>query len=102
MASEYYGGEKEEREIRVCVNFTDLNQACPNNPFFVPKINQLVDATYEHPRMSFLDAFQGYQCEKAFQDLKEYFMRAPMSAPEPGEDLFMYLSVSKHAVSTVL
>ena len=29
-------------------------------------------------------------------------MRAPMSAPEPGEDLFMYLSVSKHAVSTVL
>ena len=29
-------------------------------------------------------------------------MRAPMSAPEPGEDLFMYLSVSKHVVSTVL
>ena len=26
----------------------------------MPKIDQLVDATYEHPRMSFLDAFQGY------------------------------------------
>ena len=26
----------------------------------MPKINQLVDATYGHPRMSFLDAFQGY------------------------------------------
>ena len=30
-------------------------------------------------------------------------MRVPMlSAPEPGEELFMYLSVSEHAVSVVL
>ena len=30
-------------------------------------------------------------------------MQAPMlTAPEPGEDLFMYLSVSDHAVSAVL
>ena len=26
----------------------------------MPKIDQLVDATYGHPMMSFLDAFQGY------------------------------------------
>ena len=26
----------------------------------MPMINQLVDATYGHPRMSVLDAFQGY------------------------------------------
>ena len=26
----------------------------------MPKIDQLVDAVYGHPRMSFLDAFQGY------------------------------------------
>ena len=26
----------------------------------MPKIDQLVDATIDHPRMSFLDAFQGY------------------------------------------
>ena len=26
----------------------------------MPKIDRLVDATYRHPRMSFLDAFQGY------------------------------------------
>ena len=30
-------------------------------------------------------------------------MQAPMlTAPEPGEDLFMYFSVSEHAVSDVL
>ena len=38
----------------------DLNRACPKDPFPMPKIDQLVDATYGHPRMSFLDAFQGY------------------------------------------
>ena len=44
----------------VCVNFTDLNKACPKDHFPMPRINQLVDATVGHPRMRFLDAFQGY------------------------------------------
>ena len=44
---------------RVCVDFTDLNKACPKDPFPLPRINQLVDAMIGHPRMSFLDAFQG-------------------------------------------
>ena len=45
---------------RVCVDFTDLNKACPKDPFPMPRIDQLVNATVGHPRMSFLDAFQGY------------------------------------------
>ena len=44
----------------VCVDFTDLNKAYPKDPFPMPQINQLVDAIVGHPRMSFLDAFQGY------------------------------------------
>ncbi|XP_023914564.1 uncharacterized protein LOC112026112 [Quercus suber] len=52
--------KKKNGKWRVCVDFTDLNRACPKDPFPVPKIDQLVDATYSHPRMSFLDAFQGY------------------------------------------
>ena len=42
------------------MDFMDLNRACPKDPFPMPKIDQLVDATYGHPRMSFLHAFQGY------------------------------------------
>ena len=49
--------KKKSREWRVCVDFTDLNKACPKDPFPMPKIDQLVDATVGHPRMSFLDAF---------------------------------------------
>lgn len=52
--------KKKSGKWRVCVDFTDLNRACPKDPFPMPKIDQLVDATYGHPRMSFLDAFQGY------------------------------------------
>ena len=52
--------KKKNGKWRACVDFTDLNRACPKDPFPMPKIDQLVDVTYGHPRMSFLDAFQGY------------------------------------------
>ena len=44
----------------MCMDFTDLNKACPKDSFPMPRIDLLVDAMVSHPRMSFLDAFQGY------------------------------------------
>ena len=44
----------------VCVDFSNLNKTCPKDPFPIPQIDQLVDTTVGHPRMLFLDAFQGY------------------------------------------
>ena len=52
--------KKKNGKWRVCVDFIDLNRARPKDPFPMLKIDQLVDATYKHSRMSFLDAFQGY------------------------------------------
>ena len=52
--------KKKTGKWRVCVDFTDLNKACPKDLFPMLRIDQLVDATVGHPRMSFLDAFQGY------------------------------------------
>ena len=52
--------KKKNGKWRVCVDFTDLNKVCPKDPFPIPQIDQLVDATISHPRISFLDAFQGY------------------------------------------
>ena len=50
--------KKKSGKWQVCVDFTDLNKACPKYPFPMPKIDQLVDATVSHPRMSFLDALR--------------------------------------------
>ena len=52
--------KKKSAKWRVCVDFIDLNKACPKDPFPMPRIDQLVNATVGHPRMSFLNAFQGY------------------------------------------
>ena len=59
------------------------------------------------PFYQLLKTWKGFrwddECEKVFQDLKEYLTQAPMlTAPEPEEELFMYLSVSDQAVSAVL
>ena len=45
---------------RVCVNYTDLNDACPKDSFPLPRIDHIVDASTEHGMLSFLDAFSGY------------------------------------------
>ena len=61
--------KKKSGKWRVCVDFTNLDRACSKDSFLVLKIDQLVDATYGHPRMNFLDAFQGYhQIALALED----------------------------------
>ena len=52
--------KKKTGKWRVYVDFTDLNRACPKDPFPMPRIDQLADTTVGHHRMSFLDAIQGY------------------------------------------
>ena len=52
--------KKKSGKWQVCVDFTDLNKTCLKDSFPMPCIDQLVDTTVGHPRMSFLDAFQGY------------------------------------------
>ena len=52
--------KKKNRKWRLCMDFTDLNKTCPKDSFPLPKIDQLIDATVGHDRMSFLDAYRGY------------------------------------------
>ena len=52
--------KKKSDKWKVCVDFTSLNRAYPKDCFPLPKIDQLVDYTSVHARMSILDAYRGY------------------------------------------
>ena len=44
----------------MCVDFTNLNKACPKDSYPLPRIDQLVDSTARHQLLSFKDVFLGY------------------------------------------
>lgn len=52
--------KKSNGKWRMCVDFTDLNKACPKDSFPLPRIDLLVDSTAGHELLSFMDAFSGY------------------------------------------
>uniref|UniRef100_A0A2N9GIS8 Integrase catalytic domain-containing protein n=1 Tax=Fagus sylvatica TaxID=28930 RepID=A0A2N9GIS8_FAGSY len=52
--------KKNTGKWRMCVDFTDLNKACPKDSFPLPRIDQLVDSTAGHKILTFMDAFSGY------------------------------------------
>jgi hypothetical protein len=53
--------QKKNGKWRVCVDFTDLNKACPKDPFPLPHIDAMVDATSGHEMLTFMDASSGFQ-----------------------------------------
>ena len=42
------------------MDFTHLNKACPKNSCPLPRIDQMVDVTTGYNRISFLNAYSGY------------------------------------------
>lgn len=45
---------------RMCVDYTDLNKVCCQDPFSLPWTNQLEDETANCELFSLMDAFMGY------------------------------------------
>ena len=61
--------KKANGKWRMCVDFIDLNQACPKDSFPLPRIDQLVDLIARHKLLTFMDAFFGYnQIQMAKED----------------------------------
>jgi uncharacterized protein YehS (DUF1456 family) len=61
--------KKKNGQIRVCVDFKDLNRACPKDDFPLPNTKLMVDSTIGHEAMSFMDGSSGYnQIQMAPED----------------------------------
>jgi hypothetical protein len=45
---------------QMCVDYTNLNKACPKDPFPLPRIDQVIDSTAGCELLSFVDAYFGF------------------------------------------
>src|SRR6185369_14750149 len=45
---------------RMCIDFMNLNKACPKDPFPLPRIDQVIDSTAGCELLSFIDAYSGF------------------------------------------
>lgn len=46
--------------IRICMDFRDLNKACPKDDFLLPNIEIIVDMIAGYEMLSLMDGFSGY------------------------------------------
>ena len=51
---------KKNGKMRICIDFTDVNKACKNDPFLLPRIDTSIDKVAGCKRFSLLDCFSGY------------------------------------------
>ena len=55
----------------MCMNFIDLNKACPKDSYLLPRIDQLVDSIARHQLLCFMNAFSRYnqiKMDEAYQE----------------------------------
>jgi len=52
--------QKSSGTWKICVDYTDLNKACPKDSYPLPTIDRLVDGATGNHILIFLDAYSGY------------------------------------------
>jgi hypothetical protein len=51
---------KKNGNMRMCIDFTELNKACPKDPYPLPRIDVIIDQAADCDMLSLLDCFSGY------------------------------------------
>ncbi|XP_076904329.1 uncharacterized protein LOC143559728 [Bidens hawaiensis] len=51
---------KSDNSWRMCIDFKDLNKACPKDSYPLPEIEKKIESLAQYPLRCFLDAYKGY------------------------------------------
>ncbi|GKU94989.1 hypothetical protein SLEP1_g8407 [Rubroshorea leprosula] len=77
--------KKANGKWRMCIDYTNLNQACPKDCYPMPNIDKLVEAASGNERLSLLDAYSGYhQVPMALEDEEKTSFYA-------GDEIYCYV-----------
>ena len=52
--------KKKNGQLCICMDFWDLNDACPKDDFPLPVMELVIDSTTGHKALSFMDCTSGY------------------------------------------
>jgi hypothetical protein len=63
--------QKKNKTWQMCIEYTNLNSACPKEEFVLPRINQIIDSTAGLEPLCFLDAYSGYNQIKMAEENEE-------------------------------
>jgi hypothetical protein len=73
--------KKKNKKWRMCVDYTSLNNACPKDPFPLPRIDQVVGSTTGCETLYFLNAYSRYhQIAMCIEDQLETSFITPFGA----------------------
>ena len=71
--------KKKNGQIRYCVDFRNLNKACPKDEFPLPNIDLLIDSAAGSSMFLFMDGYSGYnQIRMAAKDAEKTTFRTPI------------------------
>ncbi|XP_057432272.1 uncharacterized protein LOC130725025 [Lotus japonicus] len=63
--------KKANGKWRMCVDYTDLNKACPKDPYPLPSIDKLFDGASGNELLILMDAYSGYHQIRMHQSDKD-------------------------------
>ncbi|GJX20785.1 reverse transcriptase domain-containing protein [Tanacetum coccineum] len=70
--------KKHDGSWRMCVDFTDLNKACPQDCYPLPEIDWKIESLCDYPFKCFMDAYKGYhQIQMAEEDEEKTAFHTP-------------------------
>nr|GEZ04816.1 reverse transcriptase domain-containing protein [Tanacetum cinerariifolium] len=89
--------KKHDDSWRMCVDFKDLNKACPKDEKSLPFFKTLKKCTKKS------DFHWTTESEEAFKQMKQLIAELPLpTAPMEKEELIVYLAAAKETVTAVL